>query len=146
MNAKGRYGDDNIFINKDPNAFRDKTHLEETFLHEIIHAYTVKTLNESKENLPQNIVNSLNKIDSLRRSLIYKAKSIDSEFSKKLLDVKSYRAKSGQQLSATKHVLAYGLESNEELLTMAMTNQQFRTELDQLNNNFPQEGSLIQKL
>jgi hypothetical protein len=29
---------------------------------------------------------------------------------------------------------------------MAMTNQQFRTELDQLNNNFPQEGSLIQKL
>ena len=146
MSAKGRYGNNNLFINEDSNAFRDKDHLEETLLHEIIHAYTVETLKEPKINLPPNVADSLNKIEILRRSLIFRAKSVDSEFTKKLLAVKSYRTKSGQQLSATEHVLAYGLESNEEFLTMAMTNQQFRTELDQLSNNFPQEGSLIQKL
>lgn len=159
-----------LIINGNQNVFNSKEHLAETFLHEIIHAYTSKVIRiiddpywreqfkDEYENLPQEVLDAHKKINSIRRGLVSLAKQSDPNFSKKLERVKTYREQQykisqGKSISRDElvelnpeDVLAYGLIDNLDFVTMATTNVRFREDVDKLGLTTTQKGSILDRL
>lgn len=160
LSGKGSYGDDLIRINSNQDQFRNADHLDETFLHEIIHAYTVKNLKlifndkfrhanqEEYDSLPTEVLDAAKKIDSIRRGLIHIAKQNIPGFNKSLEEIEAFmNAKSSDKPKlSTGGELAYGLYSPQEFVTMAITNDKFRAELDKLGLHSQLKESPLNRL
>jgi len=158
--GKGNYRDGLIRINSKADQFRNADHLDETFLHEIIHAYTVKNLRlifndkfrqanqEEYNNLPIEVLDAAKKIDSIRRGLVHVAKQSDGDFNSKLKRVEAFM--NAESSSKPKLLpgdeLAYGLFTPQEFVTMAMTNDKFRAELDKLGLHSQLKESPLNRL
>lgn len=139
-----------IDISNNPKIHRDKSSLDRAILHEINHAYTLRVLRDyefGRRDLPQNVINAIQKIDILRRSLKYKFKQNDAlkksfERVEEFLNPKTH---STTKLSP-EDMITYGLISNVEFVTMAMENPLFRDAIDGLSKEFPNETPFLTRL
>ena len=162
LSAKGSYVNDLIRINSKQSNFRGIEHLNEVFLHEIIHAYTARNLDlifneeyrkhhkDEFDLIPQEVIDASKKIDTIRRGLIYSAKQnipgfIDSfDRVSKYMDAKKHGLSSNEMEPGDQ--FAYGLYNQKEFVTMATTNDKFREDLENLNKQSLQKGSVLEKL
>lgn len=160
LSGKGNFGNSLIKINSKQSEFRNSDHLDETFLHEIIHGYTVRNLKlifdenfrksnqEEYDNIPQEVLDAAKKIDLIRRGLTHVAKQNIQDFNKSLSNVEAFiNAKSSNKPKLMPgDELTYGLYSPQEFVTMAMTNDRFRSELDKLGLFTQQKESPLSRL
>ena len=157
--SSGRHNmyDKTITISNIKNKFKSKDKLENTLVHEIVHAYTVRTLRlifddkfkseniEEFENLDPKIIESARRIRSIRRALVYKAKSSSKELSDKLKDIEAWWANNKTTKLTEEHKFAYSLSDDFEFVSMALTDSSFRSEIDKLDS-ISDNNSTLKKL
>lgn len=159
ISAKGKFkfsddlndkSTDAIEISDNPKVIINQDYLDRSILHEIQHAYTVKTLRRfdaGDKTLPVNVMESAKRIDTLRRSLRYKFKQ-NPEFLKSWNKVANYldpNKANSEQLSL-KDTVTYGLMSNEEFVTMATEDPEFRRLVTDAGNGFLNDSNIFTKL
>lgn len=124
-----------------------KNKLEETIIHEIIHAYTARTIDKIEsgnfDGITDNISNEYNKINSIRRALIYKTKSENPEKYKDTLEKLENEGRNRAIPLTPYEKNVYFLESNTEFVSGALTNSDFR---DNVLNKKIGETSVLKQL
>ena len=136
--SKDNIGVIGIKMSSMPNALS----FENTYLHEVIHAYTSELIDKKPENLSPDQRRAVKSLDALRLNII---EGLDAT---QLKEFKAFKAKYEAFLKAQKEndvatlnsirfntVIKgkyYGLVSNNEFVTMAMTDRVFQTVLNDI--------------
>jgi len=158
-NSKGSFDTKNniLKLSSKDGVIKDKNDAEVTILHEIVHAYTGHTtkliyLQEYRdlhpgeyERLPQEVIDAAKRIDTIRRSFLYKAKQ-NTKFNKELAKLKKYKDTPINQRQAPEGfgMFAYALESNEEFMAHVFEDA-FVNQLKELTKN-DTDGNIFKRL
>ena len=150
-------------------TFKDINDLHETLMHEIIHAYTSDTLkaydNGDTQALSQDTIDAISKITSLRRAFLHRLKSDNPvAYKNSQAKINAYKTSRIIERSMSKEEtkefiaegiqksglnafdkLVYSLDSNTEFVSMALTNQETRNEIDSFDEK-TKSSSTKQKL